>query len=446
MQEFISLLHSDDLRLAHRKSPKVFCRASPLNFLTLVSWFLASPCACVQTELDNFFATLRERSQLLRTVSAQALSQARKGLLPSVFTALNAHLVRLVESQFAQPLWHGLRVVAADASDVRLAAHDATRRLLTQAKVFCLYLPMLEMSLHAELYSPCTGERQMLFENLDRLSPSDLLVLDRGYPASWLASAMQLRGLFFCMRVDQVGGKVVHDFVRSGADQALVQLSAPEPDDVRDYGVPANGITVRLIRLLTPEGEVRLVMTNLLDEEAFKHEEFAALYHKRWRVEEAFKRVKHRLHLEHVTGLSWQCHQQDLGAKILSDNLQALLCMEALTTRKDVLALHTAARDSSSVPLGVPASPGSAWIDANEPSVLNTREGKQKKVNRTRAFAAIRRSLPRWLQTGALAADELAKLLKHIATNLIDYISMRSQPRNMPTTKPHNHFAYKSAA
>ena len=114
MQEFISLLHSDDLRLAHRKSPKVFCRASPLNFLTLVSWFLASPCACVQTELDNFFATLRERSQLLRTVSAQALSQARKGLLPSVFTALNAHLVRLVESQFAQPLWHGLRVVAAD--------------------------------------------------------------------------------------------------------------------------------------------------------------------------------------------------------------------------------------------------------------------------------------------------------------------------------------------
>ena len=47
--------------------------------------------------------------------------------------------------------------------------------------------------------------------------------------------------------------------------------------------------------------------------------------------------------------------------------------MEELITRKDVLALHTVARNSSSVPLGVPASPGSAWIDANEPSALKDR-------------------------------------------------------------------------
>ena len=33
---------------------------------------------------------------------------------------------------------------------------------------------------------------------------------------------------------------------------------------------------------------------------------FADLYHQRWRIEEAFKRLKHRLKLEAVSGLSQQ--------------------------------------------------------------------------------------------------------------------------------------------
>ncbi|WP_426197697.1 transposase [Massilia sp. DWR3-1-1] len=33
---------------------------------------------------------------------------------------------------------------------------------------------------------------------------------------------------------------------------------------------------------------------------------FGDPYHKRWRIEEAFKWLKHRLNLEHVSGLSQQ--------------------------------------------------------------------------------------------------------------------------------------------
>ncbi|EXI68131.1 MAG: hypothetical protein AW08_01349 [Candidatus Accumulibacter adjunctus] len=41
-------------------------------------------------------------------------------------------------------------------------------------------------------------------------------------------------------------------------------------------------------------------------------------------IAEAFKRIRHRLQLEHASGLSWHAARQDLGARGASDNLDAL--------------------------------------------------------------------------------------------------------------------------
>jgi hypothetical protein len=112
---------------------------------------------------------LHNQAELVRGASAQALSKARQNLPHTVFTDLTQHLLTLVEQHIGMPRWHGLRVVAADASDVRLTTRDATRRVIQFAKVFALYLPGIEMMLHATLYGTDTGERQMLFEHLDLL-------------------------------------------------------------------------------------------------------------------------------------------------------------------------------------------------------------------------------------------------------------------------------------
>ncbi len=71
------------------------------------------------------------------------------------------------------------------------------------------------------------------------------------------------------------------------------------------------------------------MMTSLLDATVYPADDFAALYHSRWRIEEAFKRLKHRLALENTSGLSWLTAQQDFGAKTLADNLHALTVLEA---------------------------------------------------------------------------------------------------------------------
>lgn len=49
----------------------------------------------------------------------------------------------------------------------------------------------------------------------------------------------------------------------------------------------------------------------------------------RWRIEEAFKRLKHRCKLESVSGLTQHALMVDVHAKVLADNLASLVCMGA---------------------------------------------------------------------------------------------------------------------
>ena len=83
------------------------------------------------------------------------------------------------------PQWRGLRVVAADASTVRfgLRASHVKGAALADQILFAMFLPGADLTLAASLYRLCdNNERQMLFEHLDRLSGTDLLLMDRGYP------------------------------------------------------------------------------------------------------------------------------------------------------------------------------------------------------------------------------------------------------------------------
>ena len=322
-------LQSPEFLLAarHPEHPTAFTRRRKLPLVSLVALMLSGMRKSVQAELDTFFAHLQQQAQLVRHVSEQAFAQARAKLSTTAIPALNDWLIERAEFYGFVTRWRGLRLVAADATSVRfgLRASRVTRAALADQIVFGLFLPGTELMLAASLHSVRgNGERQMLFEHLDRLSCTDLLLLDRGYPASWLVAALNQRQLPFCMRVDQTGYSCVQAFLRAGEAEHIVMLAPANRQDALDYGVERARPTVRLVRSVSDTGEVRILMTNLLDTERFPASVFGELYHHRWRIEEAFKRLKHRLNLEHVSGLSQQAVAQDVSAKVLCDNLQAL--------------------------------------------------------------------------------------------------------------------------
>ena len=361
----------------------------------------------VQAELDSFFALLRQKMRLSRAVSAAAFAKARSHLFATVFDSLNAELVRLIEACVGLPRWQGLRVLAADGSTLRLTLLNREgRRSIREVAAFALFMPGIEL-FESMTIDPVGNERQMLFEQLDRFGPRDLLVLDRGYPAAWLVSVLNARAIAFCMRCESRSTfKVVREFMRSARAEAVVTLPTPNRTDAADYECARTPSTVRLIRDVTPNGKVRVLMTSLLERARYPASAFAELYHGRWRIEEAFKRIKHRLNLEHTSGLTWLAAQQDIGAKIVCDNLNAL----------------------------------AAFLAADQ----HLPEETDWRINRTLAFNIIRRLLPRALALAIVAYRAVSEVLRELAKNLQKFVKHRRRPRP-PGPKPHKSLAYKPA-
>jgi len=329
-------LQSADFRQSavHRDHPSAFTRLRKLPLPTVVALLLSGMRKSVQAELDEFFAHLRQQAQLLHHVSEQAFAQARAKISNTAIPRLNDWVIERAQHDGFVSRWVGLRLVAADASTVRfgLRASHVLRAALPEQIAFGLFLPGCELMLAASLHSVHENERQMLFDHLDRLCSSDLLLLDRGYPCRWLVAVLNQRAIPFCMRVEKSGGAgfaCVREFLRSGLAEQIVTLRAPVRRDVLDFGCSSEPQTVRLVRHIAPNGQARVLMTSLLDTTRFPASRFADLYHQRWRIEEAFKRLKHRLNLEHASGLSQLAVEQDVAAKVLCDNLQALATLEA---------------------------------------------------------------------------------------------------------------------
>ena len=64
----------------------------------------------------------------------------------------------------------------------------------------CRCICLARLTLHASLHSAQVGERSMLIEALDRLGSDDVLVLDRGYPATWPVALLTARQKWLSFR------------------------------------------------------------------------------------------------------------------------------------------------------------------------------------------------------------------------------------------------------
>ena len=410
MLEFSERIASEEFAQAarHPDFPNAFTRSRKLPLPALIGALLTMRNQSQQAMLDAFFASVNATHELSRVVSDRAFAKARDRLHQPALAALNDLVVARADAAGLIPRWYGLRVVAADASVLM----PATRACLLSRssadrdqRLFALYLPGAELTLHASVHSELVAERRMLVEVLDVLGPNDVLVLDRGYPAAWLIALLNARGIRFVMRCDNNGGwSATKKFQRSGLQEAMVTISAPSADEIADWHCPPTPPTVRLVRQTSPSGQVRVLATNL-DSAAFPAALFGDLYHQRWCIEEAFKRLKHPLKLECVSGLSQHALIIDVAAKVLADNITSLMCAAA--------------------------------------SAQHDHAAHSRKCNRAYAATVMQRLLP-----------GLVLFLRNVAASITDAISLlgstyqrlvpkRSSPRPNHHVKPHPSLTYK---
>lgn len=364
-------------------------------------------CASVQASLDDLFAQTAGSRVRRRGCSDRAFAKARRGLSWQVFDDLNAHLLTLAKPWIDGHRWHGLRVVAGDGSRLRVSTRCGAE-LDADHYAFALYLPGAELTLHAALGPADASERQMLFEALACTEPDDVLVLDRGYTGRTMAAILTQQARHFCLRVDRCGGTAVKRFFQSGDAEQVIELAAPSQADATTYELRPEPTRVRLIRDTTPAGSTRVLMTSLLDSDRYPAAAFGDLYHRRWRVEEAFKRLKTRLRLEAVSGLTHLALQQDFAAKIVADNLHGLL----------------------------------ANADRHPPPHEQGANAPRHRSNRTYAVGALRPILIGCLLRVKSCLRELHQALAVISQTRCRRQPDRHYPRP-PRDKPHAHMAYR---
>jgi hypothetical protein len=183
----------------------------------------------------------------------------------------------------------------------------------------------------ADIESRHVGERILAGEYLIATRQNDLRLYDRGYPVFWLFALHRQEHRHFRARMPLDFSGEVCVFVARGkkSDVLAFSPSAEARKQCQLYGLSCEPIALRLIRVKLKGGEIEVLATSLLDEDAYRHAWFKHLYHLRWGVEEGYKREKRRIESENFSGRSTQVIKQDFYAKIFALNLTAILSWEA---------------------------------------------------------------------------------------------------------------------
>lgn len=287
----------------------------------------------IQTELIRFFNVIDDSYLSTTSVSTAAFCKARMKLSHQAFVELNDDLVNKFYEVANINKWQGHRLLAVDGSVTQLPVYDELLQRFGKAhsltKMPCVRLSQLydvknNITLDLQVDSYSTGEREMALKHLNKTQAGDLVVYDRGYPAVWFYKCHMLKNIDFCMRIVK-SSNVVKAFLESGKYSDIVDFPCVEKSlrRCRKDQISTESLSLRLVRVDLPSGVPEVLVTSLIDEQAYPTSLFADLYHQRWGIEEDYKVLKSRLTIENFSSVSTEGVLQDLHAKLLTKNLAA---------------------------------------------------------------------------------------------------------------------------
>jgi hypothetical protein len=281
-----------------------------VRFIFLLSLTASGKSEGVDGKSGTFFRHAR-RSGLwpeAEAVHRSSVTKARAKLSWTAFEQVHQEAVRLAYELWPhaeEDTWLGLSVFAIDGSKYRLPASDELRQAFDPDSgldhpgkghyPYCLVSTVYDVFRRlpiARSVRPIAeaNEREEVKALLPLIPPGGVLLFDRGYPSydliAYLTRYYSGYWLFRCPA--QSTFPAAEAFVRSGQSQALIALRYSKTQTV----------TVRAIRLVSPDGTVSVLLTNLIEASRFSTEAVIALYFRRWGVETQYRDEKTSLEIE----------------------------------------------------------------------------------------------------------------------------------------------------
>jgi hypothetical protein len=340
------LIHQESFCCRHRTSDKHFTRRRKLPFVNVMVMLLQKTVRSIQLHLHGFFAALGPAAQ---SATASSWCEARLKLKHTAFIELNERAILDVayggKTDFVVRLWKGHRLIGIDSSLIRLPNEPAlgtefgwvecgnqqgSSGRYPQARLSALTDVLNRIVIHTLFVPWQQGERGLVLAHLPQMQPQDIGLLDRGFASYELWAQFIAQQRRFVCRCPNYSFLAINQlFAENQAGRSVViTLRSQQLAEVRRAGLPES-ITVRLVTVRLPTGELEVLATNLLDEVLYPTAELGELYHHRWGIETYYGLVKSRLDLENFSGLSAEAIRQDLHATIFLSNLEALLIQPA---------------------------------------------------------------------------------------------------------------------
>lgn len=292
--------------------------------------------------------------------SRSAIGRRRAKVAWEVFRDLLQKANSLAEELWpaaADALWRGLRVLAADGSRFALPASDALRREFDpqsglehagkghypQCLVMTLYDVMRRLPLARSILPLASSERDMARQLLAQAPARSIVLFDRGFPQFELLDYLlhEFHGHFLMRGCGSNTFREIERFLQSGKSEDLILL---RPSRSLLKSLPAaqrrtirsKTLRLRAIRLVSPQGELSVLLTDLLDAQAYPAQELIELYFRRWRIEEYFREEKIVMDVEAFHGKTPNAIRQELFAAAVMTVIARL--MAALAEQEHGLA------------------------------------------------------------------------------------------------------------
>ena len=332
-------LYSNEFMEDNRISNKDFTRKRKLPFLSLVLFMINIIKQTLQKELTHFIKLI-SRNEV--NVSKSAFSQGRVKLKPEAFIELNKTLVEEFYADNDYKKWKDFRLVAIDGSKISLPINSkelinkfgtlVNGMIIPEAQISSCYDPLNEIIIDSQIESIKIDERTLALKHINVLDKNDLIILDRGYGASWFYSFMINKNINFVNRISKSFLKESQLFLDSKEYSKVIEIkTCPQKSRymLEKLNVEFKPFKIRLIKVILDDGEIELLASTLLDENKYPINVFKELYFKRWGVETNYNHLKNNIRLGDFTGLSEISIRQDFHVSSFIINLQSIISLDS---------------------------------------------------------------------------------------------------------------------
>ncbi len=348
LQEFVRIVSEEkEIRNLFSTEASDFERTRKLPLSRIAQLIINFPKRNLNIEISEFFEKLVSTDV---SCTKSAFSQQRSKLHPSFFYLWNQWLVASFYHFYADKIkhWRGYKLLAVDGSSAYLfdkpevvnyfGKHCNQFSKTPMARIVQVEDVLNKITVMSDIYPIAISEQEIVYNWVDSYPEDGLLLFDRGfanYTLMWLL-LNQEREKHFVIRMRTDRHKEVTAFLRSRKKSIITWLYPSQTviNKLKDNGYllsKNNGISIRLVKVILPNGEIEVLATNLYDEKLYTIDDFKEIYRLRWAIEGSFFRQKNQQQLEIFSGHRTITILQDYYATVFMGNLQSLIEKQCTT-------------------------------------------------------------------------------------------------------------------